>query len=239
MPLKVTSLFKKDNENVMDTINQFKKGLMDDINLTLRLTQNNHTYTTKPAEWVKNLLIFEAPMNGLEYVIYQKNARIQVVFVSKAALFFSHIVIVKSYRQNNCLYYVGEIVDPIVKKQQRESFRLDITMDVFYQVIPSVNELEIAAINELPINKATCINLSTGGICINCDEQLHSHDLVSLSFTLVETPISVTGEVLFIGERTETGTYTHRIKFIDLSISETNLLNRLIFEKQRLQLKHP
>ena len=238
MPLKVSSLFQKENPNVMDSINLYRKGLMDDINLTLRLTYNNHTYTTKPVEWVDNLLIFEAPMNGLDYVIFQRNARIQIVFVSKIALFISHIVIAKSYRQNNSLYYVGEIVDPIIKRQQRESFRLDTTMDVFYQVLPSSEELTDMDSIDLPTHKGTCINISVGGICINCNEQLHSHDLLSLSFTLVETPITVTGEVLFIGERTEAGTYTHRIKFSGLSSSESNLLNRLIFEKQRLLLKH-
>lgn len=236
--MKVTSLFQKENQNVMESINQYRKGLMDDMNLTLRLTQNNHTHNTKPVEWVDNLLIFEAPMNGLDYVIYPKNTRIQLVFVSKIALFITHIVITKSYRNNNCLYYVGEIIDPIVKRQQRESFRLDLTMDVLYQLLPNADELENTDISEIPFKNATCINISMGGICINCNEQLHSHDLVSLSFTLVETPMTIMGEVLFIGERTETGTYTHRIKFVDMPITDANLLNRLIFEKQRLQLKH-
>lgn len=222
----------------MDSIAQYRKGLMEDMNLILRLTANDQTYTTKLVEWVEDILIFEAPMRQLDYVIYPQKAKLQLIFVSKSALFSSHILLTKSYRKNNSLYYVAEIITPIVKKQQRESFRLDISMDVMYQLLPSDDFDESLLFEDLPVKKATCINISLGGICINCDEQLHSHDHLSLTFTLVDTPLTLTGEVLFAGVRTEVGTYTHRIKFYGLSNSETNLLNRLIFEKQRMQLKH-
>ena len=236
--MKITDFFQNEKKDVMDSIAQYRKGLMEDMNLTLRLTSNDQTHTTKLVEWVEDILIFEAPMSQLDYIIYPKNANLQLIFVSKSALFSSDLLITKSYRKNTSLYYVAKIISPIVKKQQRESFRLDIVMDVMYQLLPSDDFDESLLFEDFETKKATCINISLGGICINCDEQLHSHDHLSLTFTLVDTPLTLTGEVLFTGVRTEVGTYTHRIKFYGLSNSETNLLNRLIFEKQRMQLKH-
>lgn len=236
--MKITDFFQNEKKDVMDSIAQYRKGLMEDMNLTLRLTSNDQTHTTKLVEWVEDILIFEAPMSQLDYIIYPKNANLQLIFVSKSALFSSDLLITKSYRKNTSLYYVAKIISPIVKKQQRESFRLDVVMDVVYQLLPTDDFDESLLFEDLPPKKATCINISIGGMCINCDDQLHSGDHLTLSFKLVDTPLTLTGEILFTGTRTEVGTYTHRIKFYGLSNSESNLLNRLIFEKQRMQLKH-
>lgn len=223
----------------MRSINLYQKGLMNDINLTLRLIDKEQTHITKPIEWIDDHIIFEAPLHQLNNVLYPIGTHLNVLFVGKVALFLSSISIIKSYRKENRLYYVGEITSPLTKKQQRQSFRLEVTMDVHYRVLPTEKYLPSSTIMSLPLKVGTCINLSLGGICIVCDEQLHSHTILSLAFTLMDQKIQLKGKVLYIGEETTSGTYIHRIKFIHLSHYDTNLLNRLIFKKQLLQLKHP
>ena len=81
------------------------------------------------------------------------------------------------------------------------------------------------------------MNISTGGICISCNEQLRSHKRLLLSFTMLDIPLILHGEVLHMGEKTDVGTYLHRLRFYNLSTVDYNQLNQLIFQKQRLQLK--
>lgn len=240
MPVKENTFLQNGSDALMESIDLYQKGLMEDMNLTLRLTYGGLTLTTKPVEWVEDLIIFEAPMHQLDYVIYPQNTKLQIIFVSKSALFISSIKVHKKYRKNHSLYYVGKIVSPIIKKQQRESFRLSVIMDIQYHVLPEdkalSNELNLA---ELPAKDAVCINISTGGMCLKCLEQLPSHRHLLLSFTFMDTPLTLFGEVLFLGEPDTAGTYIHRIKFRNILPTEVNQLNRLIFEKQRLMLKRP
>lgn len=233
--LKITSLFQKSGDPITESIGTYQKLLMDDINLSLRLTYNDETYLTKPVEWVEHTIIFEAPMKGLDYVILANDTLLSVILVSKSALFHTMFRILKKYRKNKSLYYIAEITSPIVKKQQREAFRLEVVLDVNYELLSSNAARQTS---DKIQGKGTCLNISAGGMCLCSDHQFHGNEHLKLDFTFVETPLSFIGEVLFLGEKTESGSYSHRIRFLNVDTPKSNLLNQLIFEKQRLQLKY-
>lgn len=234
--MKTNSFFSNANVSLSESIQMYQKGLMDDINLTLRLFYNEAYDLTKPAEWVDTQITFEAPMRGLDYMIYAKDTLLESVFVSKNALFTCLIRIVKNYRQDHTLYYVGEIVSPLEKKQQREAFRLDVVLPLNYQVLPQ--EMTDVVLKDLPTYTGTCLNLSTGGMCLNTDLKLEGGSQVVLTFSFLDTPFTFYGQVLMSGERTEIGNYTHRLRFLEGDKNALNHLNRLIFKKQQMQLKH-
>ena len=233
--MKINDLFQKSQTNILETIQTYKKALMNDINLTIRLIYNEKTYSTHLIEWTDTIVIFEAPMEGIQDVLLPKNLPLDVILVSKIALFHTTFSICKNYRQENKLYYVAEITTPIEKRQQREAFRLDVTLDVQYDLLVSGGQSL-----ETPVSgNGICLNISLGGMCLVSDYQFHSKDQLQLSFVLNEVSLTFLGEILYLGEKTEQDNYSHRIRFLDLDAADTNLLNRLIFEKQRLQLKRP
>ena len=233
--MKINSLFQKSEDPVTQSIATYRKVLIDDINLSLRLKYNGQTYLTKPVDWLEQNITFEAPMKELDYVILPKDTLLSVILVSKSALFHTMFRITKNYRKNNSLYYVAEIIAPITKKQQREAFRLEVILDVTYQLLSSNDTHQTS---DKIQGKGTLLNISVGGMCLCCDHQFHAKEHIRLDFTLVETPLSFIGEVLFLGEKTESGSYHHRIRFLDIDTPKSNLLNQLIFEKQRHQLRY-
>lgn len=236
--MKETTLFQINYSQILTSINLYQKSLMSDINLSLRLTHNNQTYTTKVTEWSDNLLIFEAPLYQLDYILYAKDMHISAIFVSKVALFSTTIKIIKNYRECNRLYYVAQIIHPLEKKQQRKAFRLDVCMDIKYQILPpSLSDEDLAALDTLPHNEATCINVSTGGMLINANQRLDKGTHLLISFTFLDVPITVYGELIDVGEVNRVDTYNHHVKFYEISMAQKNLLHHLIFKKQLLQIK--
>lgn len=232
--MKINSLFKKPEDTIAGSIALYRTPLMEDINLTLRLTYNDTTYLTKPTDWTENDIVFEAPMTGLDYVILPGDTIISVILVSRFALFETKFHIINKYRKNSTLYYIANIISPIVKRQQRTDFRLEVILDTHYQLYlkhPNTT-------TNITKGNGTCLNISVGGMRLNCNHQFHTKDLLKLDFTLLETSLSITGEVLHLGERTESGSYTHRIRFIDVDNSKSDLVRQLIFKKQSLQLRY-
>ncbi len=229
----MNNLVLKDENTILNSIRTYKKALMDDINLSIRLSYNQQTYLTRPVEWNESIIIFEAPMSGTDDIILPKSINLDVILVSKISLFYTTFRIQKNYRQENKLFYVAEISSPIIKKQQREAFRLDVLLDVQYEMLSKHSDGEPHL-----TSSGICVNISLGGMCLVCEHQFHTKDQLSLSFSLMDVPLTFKGEVLALGEATEQGNFTHRIQFLDLKKADMNQLNRLIFEKQRLQLKH-
>lgn len=232
--------YNQENKNqraaIEDSIKMYQGNLMDDMNLTLRLSYLHNTHITKPIEWTERLLIFEAPIHKLDWVIYPQDAIIDIIFVSKLALFHSQVRIVKKYRKENSLFYVGEVISPIIKRQQRENFRLDVTFDLKFAVLPEIENEEI----DLPVlvhEEGICVNISTGGMCVNTNLQLKSNQNIIIQFYFMNTEFILRGKVLGLGEINSAGYYSHRVQFQNLDIADTNLLTRLIFEKQRALLK--
>lgn len=232
--MKINSLFSKPEDNIAHSIAAYRKSLMEDMNLTLRLIANDITYLTKPADWSDDALIFEAPMTGLDYVIFLDNTVINAIFVSKTGLFQATLRITSKYRKDTNLYYTAEIISPLVKRQQRADFRLEVILDTQYQLFITHPKPD----TDLLKGRGVCLNISVGGMCLSTPHQFRAKDLIKLDFTLIQTPLSIVGEVLYLGEHTESGNYTHRIRFVDMDKQKSNLLRQLIFQKQRLQLKY-
>lgn len=217
----------------LTSIRTYKEKLMADINLRLQISYNNTTYTTHLVEWINSTIIFEAPLQGIDDVILPINISLSANFISKLALFHTHFKIIKRHKLNNILYYTAEITSPLIKKQRRSAFRLDTLLDISYDVLETTDHNKI-----IHSCKGTCLNLSLGGMCLGSHEQLHTDTHINLYFSLLDVPLVFKGRVLSLGELTEQGNYKHHIRFVDLESSNIERLNRLIFEKQRLQLKH-
>ena len=231
--MKLSSLFSRSDNSILDSIRPHQKTLMEDVNLKLRVTYGQKTYTTHVVDWQKTTIIFEAPMTSNDHIILPHHLPIDVIFVSKVGLFHTRVSITKNYAKDDKLYYVADITVPLEKKQQRQYFRLDVVVDIQYdQITYEKDELKI-----LSSGKGTCINISLGGMCLLCNEQLHAKDKLSLSFSLADEALNFIGEVLYMGEKTDQGNYSHRIQFVDLDEADINLLNRLIFTLQRKQIK--
>ncbi len=219
-----------------DSIMAYREILLKDINLNVRITLDDKTYLTKVSEWDNDIILILAPLEQLDWVILPTSRYLETNFISKTALYSTQLQILTSIKQENNLYYSCKIVKPLIRKQQRQFFRLDATIDATYIFSPTDITIPLPA--NSPQYKGTIVNISVGGVCLVCTHRLEPDTLVYLTFTFLETTLSLIGQNLLEGERTRTGAYSHRIKFKHLCPQDENILHRLIMTKQRLMRKY-
>lgn len=222
---------------IYDSVKAYQGSLLSNMNLKMRLNFSQKTYATKLIDWVRDELVFDAPLDQLDWVLLNKGTRVTITFITKLAIFTAEVEIVSSHKKNGAISYTSKLLTPLIREQQRDSFRLDVLLDLTYQLLPEEDKEYI--LSALPHYKGTILNLSMGGMCMISSKRLPKGSHLKLKFELVNTELLLTGEVLYIGEKNATGSYTHRIKFIYLELQDENILNRLIFEKQRQLIKHP
>lgn len=230
--MDVNDINKKDKGEINQSIELYKKAILDDMNLKLRVITKDKTYITKLIDWPGEKFIFAAPLHKLDWVLFEKDKIVQIAFVTKAAIFIAKVQILNRYRKNDLLFYGAVLLDPLIKQQQRQYFRLDVLLEATYKRLPQ--DSTDYSIDEIPLNKGTCVNISIGGLCLVSSEQLPKDEKVIINLNFMNNPLELPGSVIFIGEKNAVGNYVHRIKFEKIDTHIKNLLNKLIFEKQRL-----
>ncbi len=223
--------------DIEKSIERYKEALLKDINLKINLTINETTYTTKIAQWLDNKMIIEAPLEKLNWVLIEDDTKLNMILISKVGMYGAAIRVRRHYRRNEILYYSIEIVSPLVKKQQRKFFRLDVLIPINYRILIDLAEKDKKILDSLPRKEATTVNISSGGMCLVCKEQLHKGNRLLLDFDFMDNSFELIGEVLFLGDRTASMNFSHRIRFVKMDRPTENLLTKLIFEKQRQTLE--
>lgn len=230
-------LDSKTRSEVLKSVHQYRENILKDINLVVRLINTDEkVYTTTLNKWEDDEIIFEAPIEQCDWVIFALPIVLEACFVTNQSIYMTKIEVSKRHQVEGKLRYKGHILQPITKKQQRAHFRLATLCTLQYRIIPEGAE-ENDLLLDAPFYKGTTVNLSVGGLCMVSDRQLEYNQQLDIQFHFLEHTFDVNGIVLDAGERNPNGTYTHRIRFGDMDARKTNLLSKLIFEKQRLSMQ--
>jgi len=230
-------LYKIDLPTIRKSVNLYQKTILEDINLTLRIITKDKTYITKLVDWPGEKFIFAAPLDKLDWVLFEREKIVKITFISKTGIFSSNVKILNRYRKNKVLFYSAVLVTPLIKQQQRQYFRLDVLIALTYKLLPK--DSEDYNLDDLTQEKGTGVNISIGGMLLVSDKQLHKGDKLIINFDFMNIPIEILGELLFKGDKTAACNYSHRISFLNPDNNIKNLLSRLIFEKQRLLISKP
>lgn len=223
---------KKNNDEVLQSVQTYQKMLQNDVNLMCSIIYQEENYSSHVLTWNNTLVIFEAPMKGTDDVFLPIDVPLKGYFVTKATRYETTFVLSKSQRnEKGQLTYVGEITAPLVKVQQRQAYRLEVILDVNYDLL----DLESPDFAVLCSGVATCLNVSAGGMCLVNDFAFEAGSQLQVAFRLDNTNFVFIAEVLRPGKLNNSGTYTHGLKFVNPDKTDIEILSQLIFERQRAQ----
>lgn len=205
---------------------------MGDINLVLRIIDDKKSYTTQLVQWDGTSIVFFAPISQCDWVILDISKTYELYFISNASMFHTTVSLVNRYAQKEHVYYKALLTKPLVKKQQREHFRLPALLNLTYQILPQENTTSDDTIS--PFYDGSTTNISLGGMCMTSDHRIPGDASIKIQLKFLSHDLVLTGKVLSEPEQVPSGAYSYRIKFELMDRKTENLLSRLIFEKQRL-----
>lgn len=221
---------------VLKSIEQYKNNIIKDINLVLRIVdEQKKMYKTTLNQWENDELTFEAPIYQCDWVIFNLPTVLELCFITNQSIYMTHIELRQRKQLEGKLIYSGKITEPLVKKQQRAHFRLATLCPINYRIVPDIEAT--LTIPNTPFSKGTTVNISVGGLCMVSDEPFKPKQTMQLQFHFLEHDFDMRGVVLEQSQRNPNGTFTHRIRFVDIDSRKENLLSKLIFEKQRLLMQ--
>lgn len=210
----------------------YKETIMSDISFKVRLHQDETFYTTQIISWENEFLTLAAPLFKLDLVLLPIHGHFQIDLMTKTALYTTYIQIVKILKpEPGQLHYVCKITKPLVRKQQRQTFRLQTVIDSTFETL---DEQEDAIDSSVARCKGTILNISLGGLCFTSDTILSAGTLVTFHFNILEESFSLIGKILLDGIPTASDTFSYRVQFMNLSRAEDDKLSRMIMAKQRL-----
>lgn len=225
-------------EAISTSIAQYKAIIFKDLNLSLRINDGQKQYRTHLLDWEDDEILFEAPLYQRDWVLFLIPSMLDVTICTKNALYCTSLELLDKCRVGDVLQYRSRIASPLEKIQNRAHFRLDVMLPLTYTLISDPIDHSIVP-QDTTCYDATTTNLSAGGLCMVCKNQLKAKTGLSITLTFLDQCIHLTGSVLVNGEQIPTGFYSHRIRFNDLDATTENLLIKLIFEKQRMMLATP
>ena len=180
--------------------------------------------------WENNQLLLAAPLSSQISTTILRNLPINVRFITESALYTAQVNFLKSTEQKGIHYYQCQLLIPLVREQHRQSFRVNLLLDVDYQFLVP----DYSTPYPMQCHHGQITNISIGGISMLCSQKLTPNTLLNLHFNLLETDFNFIGEVICVDPPDYKGLFPHHIQFMNLTTTEENTLSRLIIEKQRL-----
>ena len=231
----MTNRHLSEREAIDRSIKQYKDSVMKNANPKIRLLDETETkYMTFISSWEKATLHFIAPLYQSNWVTFAPNTQLDCGLISSDAIYNTRIRISKWERIDDNLGYISTIMRPIQRIQQRAHYRLDLLSDVQYAALTNgAGRPLISSVKQT----GTCVNLSEGGLCMVSKEYLDAYQHVAVYLTLLEHDFVLPGMILENRTKNDNGLYTYRIKFHPMDVKKSNLLAKLIFDKQQLAVR--
>lgn len=231
----MSHIAKTDLNTITSSIEQYKTKLLKDINLKIRLKdENDKSYITTILKWEGTVLTFSAPLYQRDWVIFPLDSQLECCFVTKSSIYMAQIKIIRTRRTDTELFYKAEIISVLEKQQQRAHFRVDLLLDIYYAVLTNGDGEQLEGVVK---KTGTCVNLSVGGMCMVSPEALEKNQHLAIYLNFLDHNFVIPGKIISNSSKNENGTFTHRIQFYHSDIKKENLLGKLIFEKQRMLIK--
>ena len=210
----------------------YKESIMSDINFKVRIHHNETLYTTHITSWEDDLITLAAPLSKLDWVLLPLQGHFKIDLITKTALYTTWVQIIKSLKPElGTLNYVCQITKPIIRKQQRQTFRLETLLDSHFEILNDDFEPINPSVTK---SKGTILNISLGGLCFTSDTILAAGTPVVFHFHFLDEDFSLIGKILLDGMPTSSGSFSYRVQFINLSRADDAKLSRMIMAKQRL-----
>lgn len=228
----ILGLFGKKTQNqaekdILESINKYSNELIDDLNLHVRLKFKNKVYITYLEELSGRDIVFREPTEEYDFSKLNGNKLIKLEFFSEKGIYVTNISINEKIIKEDIIYYKGEIKHPIQKYQRRSKFRLPVSLDVIYTMLPR-ETIEYNGVTK---------DISVGGMLMETHENIYQSKELRLKVDIEGKIYDIKSEIIRKRRSIKNGTYLYHLKFTKLNQKQKGEISRFIFDTKNMQLK--
>lgn len=184
-----------------------------------------------PMEKTKLILL---PVDGeFDLIIYQKNNLYQC---------FARVI--DRYKRNNIYILVMELTSNLRRYQRREYYRFSCALKMGSRTLQEEelqaleNDQPYALTPGLPLKQSVIVDISGGGLRFLSTQRYEPGSMIYINYHLLKDGrnklYEVVGKVLSAKEvENRSGTFEHRVQYVDMNSQTREEIIRYIFEEER------
>ncbi|KRQ87040.1 Flagellar brake protein YcgR [Caloramator mitchellensis] len=209
------------------------------VNQKIEVLQDGVAYKSKVQDTNENYILIDIPLSGNRYFITHPGSTIEFFVPTEKDVTKCRSIILGKRRENNVEMIVLSLPEVIEKVQRREYFRLPITMEIKYSLLPE--DKRYFDLRDVPptyykqMNKGLSVDISGGGIKIISKEKTTPGANVLLLVPLPQE-VMILASVIRI-EELDNKTFRLALRFDNIDEKTRDNIIRFIFSKMREQLK--
>lgn len=221
--------FSKNKEEEIDrSIKKYKRFIHDDFNTGMALIFNKKVYQPEIEKLENRQIIFRLIGENKSILKYKIGQVIEVEFINaKNGLYFTTIKITEKTVEENNIYYIGNIVSPIEKKQRRDNYRLPTNIKVTYVLFPE----------KLRSYSGIAKDISCGGMQLESDQFVSKGKKIQLFFEVDKYRYSLNALILDNAYDDLNEKNIHHVKFEGVGRRDKKNLQDYIFNEQKRRIR--
>ncbi len=183
------------------------------------------------------------PMEKTKLILLPVDAEFNISFYTEHGPYQCFVRIIDRYKSNNVYILVLELTSNLRKYQRREYYRFSCALEM--EARDLLEEEKIATEKEnyhlipgLPLKRSVIVDISGGGLRFVSTQKYEENSLIYCTYYLMlngqKKKYELVGKILSVKEiQGKTGTYEHRVQYVNLDVDEREEIIRYIFEEER------
>lgn len=183
------------------------------------------------------------PMEKTKLILLPVDAEFNICFYTEQGLYQCFVQIIDRYKSNNVYILVLELTSNLRKYQRREYYRFSCALemearDLLEEEKMAVEQEDYHLIPGLPLKRSVIVDISGGGLRFVSTQKYEENSLIYCTYYLMlngqKKKYELVGKILSVKEiQGKTGTYEHRVQYVNLDVDEREEIIRYIFEEER------
>ncbi len=225
--------FKRKKEEKGESILHLKPSTPIEVSL---IDDNNLVFYSKLVEVLseKEVIIIPPKNNRGEIVKLSNNKQYKIKFKTDKGI-FENVMKIVSYDINNGIPIVKiKFIEPTIKIQRREGFRLNIEIEFEFYVIKDMN-IENSKADGMLLCKGKTLDISNGGLKFISNKNIQLGDNIKILLNIDEVIVETLGNIIYKEEinSKDKNMFSYKCRFDNISQKYKEQISKYIFETQR------
>ena len=225
--------FKRKKEEKGESILHLKPSTPIEVSL---IDDNNLVFYSKLVEVLseKEVIIIPPKNNRGEIVKLSNNKQYKIKFKTDKGI-FENVMKIVYYDINNGIPIVKiKFIEPTIKIQRREGFRLNIEIEFEFYVIKDMN-IENSKADGMLLCKGKTLDISNGGLKFISNKNIQLGDNIKILLNIDEVIVETLGNIIYKEEinSKDKNMFSYKCRFDNISQKYKEQISKYIFETQR------